>query len=74
MLLGEQSLQQGGFLARCLLAHTQAELQHMDGELRAIPGETRHRWAALIRNLVVTYRQPRTLPAGEPEVKNEVLQ
>lgn len=68
MLLDEQSLQQGGFLARCLLAHTHAEPQHIGGDVRPISDNVRSCWENLIRGLLVTYRQPPTLPAGEPEV------
>lgn len=67
MLLGEQSLQQGGFLARCLLAHTHAEPQLLGGESRGFSDDTRNRWENLVRALLVTYRQPKTLPAREPE-------
>jgi hypothetical protein len=67
MLLDEDSLQQGGFLARCLLAHTRAEPQHIGNENQPISEGTRRRWENLIRALLVTYRQPPTLPACEPE-------
>lgn len=67
MLLDEQSLQQGGFLARCLPAHTWAEPQHIGGESRGLSDETRARWETLIHNLLATYRQPRSLPAGVTE-------
>lgn len=66
MLLDEQSLQQGGFLARCLPAHTHAEPQHIGGEL-CLSADTLNRWETLIRNLLTTYRQPPTLPASENE-------
>jgi putative DNA primase/helicase len=67
MLLGEQSLQQGGFLARCLLAHTHAEPQLLGEAARDLSDDTRNHWENLIRDLLFTYRQPRTLPAREPE-------
>ncbi len=65
MLLGEVTLQQGGFLARCLLAHTHAEPQLIDGSERGVTDATRARWDTLIRDLLVTYRQPVTLPTKE---------
>jgi len=67
MLLDEDSLQQGGWLARCLLAHTRAEPQHIGGETHGISDDTRTRWESLIHSLLVTYRQPPTLPAAESE-------
>ncbi len=66
-LLDEDSLQQGGFLARCLLAHSNAEPQHIGGDTSSISDEVRAGWKTLIRNLLVTYRQPPTLPAIEIE-------
>ena len=36
MLLDEQSLQQGGFLGRCLMAHTHAEPQHVNGQSKPV--------------------------------------
>ncbi len=68
MLLDEESLQQGGFLARCLLAHTHAEPQHIGGDTRPITDDTSNRWENLVRNLLVTYRQPPTLPATKTSV------
>ena len=65
MLLDEDSLQQGGFLARCLLAHTRAEPQYIGGDVRPIADDSRSRWENLIRNLLVTYRQPPTVPVTE---------
>lgn len=65
MLLDEDSLQQGGFLARCLLAHTHAEPQHIGGDLRPIADDSRDRWETLIRSLLMTYRQPPALPVTE---------
>lgn len=67
MLLDEDSLQQGGFLARCLLAHTHAEPQHIGGDTCTIPDDSRACWENLIRNLILTYRQPSILPATETE-------
>ena len=65
MLLGEESLQQGGFLARCLIAHTHAEPQPIDEAEGGVPDATRARWEALLRGLLVACRQPVTLPATE---------
>ncbi len=73
MLLGEASLQQGGFLARCLLAHTHAEPQPMGGAEQGVPDTTRARWEALVRGLLVSYRQPVTLPATESETDEPAL-
>lgn len=73
MLLGEASLQQGGFLARCLLAHTHAEPQPIDGAEGGVPDATRARWEALVRGLLVAYRQPATLPATETEADESAL-
>lgn len=67
MLLGEESLQQGGFLARCLIAHTHAEPQPIDGAEGCVHDATRARWEALVRGLLVACRQPVTLPATEAD-------
>ncbi|MFO1487360.1 MAG: DUF3987 domain-containing protein [Verrucomicrobiota bacterium] len=64
-LLDEESLQQGGWLARCLIAHTHAEPQYIGGDVRPISDEVRAGWENLIRSLLITYRQPPTLPATE---------
>lgn len=69
MLLGEESLQQGGFLARCLIAHTHAEPQPIDGMEGGVPDAARARWEALVRGLLVGYRQPATLPATKAEAE-----
>jgi len=71
MLLDEDSLQQGGWLARCLIAHTHAEPQHIGGDTSAIPLDARARWERLIRRLLVTYRQPPTLPASATATMDE---
>jgi hypothetical protein len=68
LLLGEDSLQKGGFLARCLLAHTHAEPQPIDGAEGGVPDSTRARWEMLLRDLLVAYRQPVTLPASETDL------
>lgn len=73
MLLEEQSLQQGGFLARCLLAHTYAEPQYVGGETQGLPSEACDRFENLIRDLLLTYRQPPTLPSTEVETLNSRL-
>jgi hypothetical protein len=70
-LLDEDSLQQGGWLARCLIAHTHAEPQHIGGDTPAIPLDVRTRWERLIRSLLETYRQPQTLPAAETTTIDE---
>jgi hypothetical protein len=67
LLLNEDSLQQGGFLARCLLAHTRAEPQHIGSEINPILDDTRAHWENLVRNLLITYRQPSTSPDLEPK-------
>jgi hypothetical protein len=67
MLLDQDSLQQGGFLARCLLAHTYAEPQYICAEARGLSDAMRIRWANFIYNLLTTYRQPGTLPATQDE-------
>lgn len=64
-LLDEDSLQQGGWLARCLIAHTHAEPQYIGGDVRPISDEVRAGWENLIRSLLIAYRQPPTLPATE---------
>ena len=74
MLLDEDSLQQGGFLARCLIAHTHAEPQHIGGGTITITDEVRNAWANLIQNLLLTYRQPQTLPATETATMDEPLE
>ena len=56
MLLDEDSLQQGGFLARCLLAHTHAEPQHIGGEARPLSDEVRSRWDSFIQDLLTVCR------------------
>ena len=66
MLLDEDSLQQGGWLARCLIAHTRAQPQHIGGDACGISDKTRAGWETLILSLLVTYRQPPILPASEP--------
>ena len=65
MLLGEDSLQQGGFLARCLFAHSRAEAQHIGGSVSQITDKTRTGWERLIRSLLTIYRQPATLPTTD---------
>jgi hypothetical protein len=67
MLLDEDSLQQGGFLARCLIAHTHAEPQHIGGDSTVISDDVRNRWETLIRTLLIAHRQPLTLPGIEPK-------
>ena len=64
-LLDEESLQQGGWLARCLIAHTHAEPQYIGGDARPISDDVRAGWENLIRSLLIAYRQPPTLPATE---------
>lgn len=73
MLLNEDSLQQGGFLARCLLAHTRAEPQHIGVEVRPISHDVRACWENLIRSLLIIYRQPPTLPATETETIDQEI-
>lgn len=69
-LLDEDSLQQGGFLARCLLAHTLAEPQYIGRGDLPIPEKDRDRWQALIQSLLETYRQPQALAStnNQPEI------
>jgi putative DNA primase/helicase len=63
-LLNEQSLHQGGFLARCLLAHTRAEAQYIGGDAIGVSEEIRICWEKLIHALLTAYRQPRLLPSS----------
>jgi hypothetical protein len=58
LILGEDSLHQSGFLPRCLLAHTHAEPQRIEGEPSPIPESVRHEWGAVIEALLTTYRCP----------------
>lgn len=58
MLLGEDSLQQGGFLARCLIAHTHAEPQPINREPLGLADSVRDAWDGLLRSLLGAYRQP----------------
>jgi|CZKV01.1.fsa_nt_gi hypothetical protein len=73
LLLDEDSLQQGGFLARCLIAHTHAEPQHIGGDMCIISEPVRTGWENLIRNLLVTYRQPPAFTPPETETMTEVI-
>ena len=77
MLLDEDSLQQGGFLARCLIAHTHAEPQHMGGNTPSVSDDARAAWEELLYSLLTNYRQPPTLPATEslpdPKTMDEVF-
>lgn len=72
-LLDEESLQQGGWLARCLIAHTHAEPQYIGGDVQPISDDVRTGWENLIRSLLITYRQPPTLPATETATMDEPL-
>ena len=74
MLLGKDSLQQSGFLARCLLAHTNAEPQYIGGNTFTISDDVRSRWENLIHNLLVACRQPSTLSDDEPKTIDIELQ
>jgi hypothetical protein len=58
-------LQQGGFLARCLMAHTQAEPQLMGSEQAGVSEGTRAGWETLVRDLLTDYRRPAWLPSVE---------
>ena len=51
MLLDEDSLQQSGFLARCLPAHTHAEPQHIGGDVQPISCDVRTCWENLTRGI-----------------------
>ena len=64
LLLGEVSLQQGGFLARCLMAHTHAEPQLMGGEQAGVSEGTRTGWETIC-DLLTAYRRPAWLPSVE---------
>jgi hypothetical protein len=55
MLLEDPSLQQSGFLARCLIAHTKAEPQYIGGEQVSVSAELVASWEKLISNLIATY-------------------
>jgi len=71
MLLGEASLYHGGFLARCLVAHTQAQPERIEGEPVQIPDPVQDAWASLVDALLTAYRLPEpepTAPLEEPEV------
>lgn len=72
MLLDEASLQQGGFLARCLPAHTHAAPQHIGDDVGRITDDTRARWENLIRTLLIAYRQPPVLPGSESQPSTEL--
>jgi hypothetical protein len=64
LLLDEDSLQQGGFLARSLLVPTNAEPQYIGGLTPPIAGDVRASWDNLIHSMLKQYRQPATLPAS----------
>lgn len=70
MLLDEDSLQHGGFLARCLFAHTLAEPQHIGGATTEISATALAGWESLIHELLMAYRQPRT--AGGASTSDEL--
>lgn len=58
LLLNEASLSQSGFLPRCLITHTRAEPQRIEGDTQPLSEAVRSRWAALITELLDTYRLP----------------
>jgi putative DNA primase/helicase len=73
MLMDEASLQQGGFLARCLMAHTHAEPQRIGDDVPPISDDVRTRWSDLINTLLTTFRQPSALPATTNETMDEPI-
>ena len=72
-MLAERSLQQGGFLARCLVANTRAEPQFINREAHTLSGNASARWETLLRDLLVSYRRPANLPTGDPEPTEPAL-
>lgn len=58
LLFGEESLTQGGFLPRCLMGHTRAEPQKIEGDSVPLPEAIRKKWNSLIEELVKAYRRP----------------
>ncbi|MEI8234768.1 MAG: DUF3987 domain-containing protein [Verrucomicrobiota bacterium] len=60
LLLGNQSLSDGGLLPRFLVAHSHAEPQEIDGTARPISEKNSDRWNCLVRELLDTYRHAQT--------------
>lgn len=56
--LDEQSLQEGGFLARLLICHTQAAPQKIGETSVSVPEAVRLAWETLIADLLSTYHRP----------------
>ncbi len=56
LLLNESSLSQSGFLPRCLITHTRAEPQRIDGDTEPLSEAVRTRWAGLVAALLNSYR------------------
>ncbi len=54
-LFGETSLQVGGFLPRCLVAHTNAAATEIGGESVPLPDDFKSAWSGLIHRLLVAF-------------------
>jgi hypothetical protein len=65
-MLGEQSLQEGGFLARILICHSLAEPKRIGEETVSIPSGIRANWETLITNLLSTYHRTESQCTVQP--------
>jgi hypothetical protein len=65
-LFNEHSLQVGGFLPRCLVAHTNAAASEISVESVSIPADLRAAWSGLIRWLLETFHGAETPQIYKP--------
>ncbi len=74
-MLAEDSLSVSGFLPRCLICHSHAAPQRIEGEPEATSESVLARWSALATDLLATYRQPgvRHVLQPTPEARQRLV-
>jgi hypothetical protein len=74
LLFSNERLRRGGFLARCLIADTQAKAQMIDGVVRPIREDIKANYHALITKLLRCYRlSPKCREINATAEANEVF-